>query len=70
MSLWTIKAHELIAAQARQLAQLARESDDHLTLRANPRATAGDELRMRGVPIQARGVSGTMRGTQPHTEIR
>jgi hypothetical protein len=71
MSLWTIKAHELIAAQARQLAQLARESDDQAVLRPIRGATpAGDELRLRGIPMQARGVGGTMRGTQPHTALR
>lgn len=71
MSLWNVKAHELIAAQARQLAELARESDDHLVLRPIRGATpAGDELRLRGIPMQARGVGGTMRGTQPHSALR
>ena len=71
MSLWNVKAHELIAAQARQLAELARESDDHLVLRSARGATpAGDEARLRGIPLQARGVGGTIRGTQPHRALR
>jgi hypothetical protein len=65
------KHAELDAHNAKQLAAFARESDDHLTMKSAKGATpAGDELRLRGVPIQARGVGGTIRGTQPHTALR
>lgn len=71
MSLWTVKAHQLAAAQAQQLVELAHETDDHLTIRSARGATpAGDEARLRGIPLQARGVGGTIRGTQPHTALR
>lgn len=72
MSLWNVKAHELIAAQARLLAELAREAADPIILTKPVRGAtpAGDELRLRGIPMQARGVGGTMRGTQPHSALR
>ena len=34
-----------------------------------PPTTAGDRMRMRGVPIQAIGVGGTLPGTQPLDEV-
>ena len=62
---------ELDEHNAQVLAKFARETDDHLTIRSAKGATpAGDELRLRGVPIQARGVGGTIRGTQPHSALR
>ena len=62
---------ELDAHNAKQLAQFARETDDGFTLKmARGSTPAGDELRLRGIPMQARGVSGTIRGTQPHSAIR
>lgn len=72
MSHWTTKAHNLATAQATLIADLARETTDHLTLSRPVRGAtpAGDELRLRGIPMQARGVSGTMRGTQPHSALR
>ena len=67
MSMWTVKAHDLIPAQAKIIAELARESSDTTLLRPIIGATpAGDEARLRGIPvIGARGVGGTIRGTRP-----
>ena len=71
MSHWKTKAHNLITAQAQLIAQLARETDTTTITRPARGATpAGDEHRLRGIPMQARGVSGTMRGTQPHSALR
>lgn len=72
MSLWNIKAHELAAAQARLLADLARESADPIVLTKPVRGAtpAGDEIRLRGIPVQARGIGGTIRHTQPHSALR
>ena len=65
MNLWRAKAHDLIPAQARIVADLAREADDHLILRPICGATpAGDEQRLRGIPVIG-GVSGAIRGTRP-----
>lgn len=62
---------ELNAHCAKQLAQFAREADDSLVLRTVRGATpAGDEQRLRGIPALARGVGGTIRGTQPHSALR
>lgn len=73
MSLWKVKAHELAAAQARLLAQIAREcGDEPIILKPTRGATpAGDEQRLRGIPVVgSRGVTGTIRGTQPHSALR
>jgi len=70
MNLWSTPAHKLRQAQAQLIAELAREPDT-ITLKPVRGATpAGDEHRLRGIPMQARGVGGTMRGTQPHSECR
>lgn len=75
MSLWRVKAHELRAAQARQIADIARETADQPTTLTRAhighRSPAGDEQRLRGIPVTgARGVTGTMPGTQPHAALR
>jgi hypothetical protein len=71
MSHWKTKAHELVTAQAQLVAALAREADTPtLTKPVRGATPAGDELRLRGIPMQARGVGGTMRGTQPHSALR
>lgn len=72
MNLWRAKAHDLIPAQARIVAELAREAADPIVLTKPVRGAtpAGDEHRLRGIPMQARGVGGTMRGTQPHSALR
>lgn len=65
-TLWETPAHQLQAAQARLLADLARETDDHLTLRPVTGATpAGDEQRLRGIPAIGRGVAGVINHTKP-----
>lgn len=64
--LWTVKAHQLAEAQAVQLVEIARDTDDDTPLRADPRAAAGDEQRLRGIPVVgARGVPGHIPGTRP-----
>lgn len=73
MSLWTVKAHHLAQAQAKQLADIARDTaTETITLKPVRGATpAGDEQRLRGIPVVgARGVGGTIKGTQPHRALR
>lgn len=67
MSLWTVKAHDLLAAQARVLAEALRDADpDELEDRHRYIATAaGDERRLRGIPALARGVGSAIPGTSP-----
>lgn len=65
MSLWTVKAHQLAAAQARLLLELARDTttdNTPLSYRVTP---AGDERRLRGIPAIGRGVQGHIPGTRP-----
>jgi len=76
LNLWRAKAHELIPAQARIVADLAREtSNEPATLTngkgpAGHRSAEGDPHRLRGIPMFARGIGGTMPGTQPHSALR
>ena len=65
MNLWKTKAHDLRAAQARLLLELARDTttdNTALTYRVTP---AGDERRLRGIPAIGRGVQGHIPGTRP-----
>lgn len=72
MSLWTTKAHDLIAAQARALAEVLTDiNPDELEDRHRYIATAaGDERRLRGIPCLARGIGGAIKGTRPHADLR
>ena len=61
---------DLIQAQAELVRKALRDSDPTTPMRhAGPPTTAGDRARMRGVPIQAIGVGGTLPGTQPLEEL-
>ena len=69
MSLWTTKAHQLLAAQAQQLAEIIQDADQPDTQAY--RATAGgDERKLRGIPAVARGVQGAIPGTRPGDTLR
>ena len=57
----------LRTALARQMAELAREVGEAMPSKG--RTAGGDVRRMRGIPIQARGVPGTLPGTQPEDEL-
>lgn len=70
MSLWTSRAHELRAAQARILATIVQDLDPDSpeleTYKTRHIASpAGDERKLRGIPVQAPGIGGTMPGTNP-----
>lgn len=73
MSTWTAKAHELREAQARVLADILRDLDpddpvlDPFKTRhqIGSRSPAGDEQRLRMIPVYARGVPGTIPETDP-----
>jgi len=68
MSTWTARAHELRAAQARIVANILREIDpDDPVLTEHRYATtlAGDERKLRGIPVYARGVGGAIPGSRP-----
>lgn len=61
---------ELLEAQAAAVRKALRDSEVTTPMRVHgPPTTAGDRARMRGVPIQAIGVGGTLPGTQPLTEV-
>lgn len=68
---------EEAARNAELLAQLAREStgptareerERHIHERAQRRFEFPTTVDLRGIPATGRGVSGTIRGTQPETE--
>lgn len=59
---------ELDAEAGRKLLQAIEEADDDDVL-PNPFAKIGDPVRMRGFPLMAPGVGGTMRGTSPLGEV-
>lgn len=69
MSLWTTKAHDLLQAQARILAEIITEldvDDPRLPGSRHIASPAGSELALRGIPVVgARGVGGTIRHTHP-----
>lgn len=68
MTLWTTRAHHLLEAQAQQLADVLREIDpDDPALTEHRYATtlAGDERKLRGIPVYARGVGGAIPGSRP-----
>jgi hypothetical protein len=61
---------ELHAHQARILAEALHPDTQNIPLRDCAGITArGDARRLRGVPIQAKGVGGTSPGTNPESEI-
>lgn len=66
MSLWTTRAHDLLRAQAQQIATIIRDIDptDQTTYRTT---AAGDERKLRGIPAIGRGVTGAIPGTSPHS---
>lgn len=73
MSIWTVKAHQLLHAQATQLADILTDldTDDPALAQRNDRlighrSAAGDEQRLRMIPVYARGVPGCIPGTSPH----
>lgn len=51
------------AKRARVMAELEREPDDRRVVGGV--TPAGDERRLRGIPVQARGVAGAIPGTRP-----
>lgn len=56
---------------AKQLAEIARETGGSLSEERDARkyfSSAGDEETLRGIPVQARGIGGTARGTDPLRE--
>lgn len=60
------KHADLDQHNAKQLAQFARESGDHLLLETGPgRNPAGHEKVLRAIPIIAKGISGTIPTTNP-----
>jgi hypothetical protein len=67
MSLWTTKAHQLLEAQAKQVAEIVNTTDDHITYRTT---AAGDQAKLRGIPAIGRGVPGCIPGTSPHNSQR
>lgn len=68
MSLWTTKAHDLLRAQAEQLATVLQDIDPTQLHQQTYRSTAaGDERKLRGIPAIGRGVTGAIPGTSPHT---
>jgi hypothetical protein len=67
LSLWTARAHELAAAQAQQILELARTTTDPtITFKPTIHVTlGGDPIRLRGIPAIGHGVTGAIRGTRP-----
>lgn len=64
LSLAVIHARER-AEQARMVEHALREATPTEKMTGGPITSPGDRLRMRGVPIQAVGVGGTMLRTDP-----
>lgn len=69
MSHWTTKAHELVTAQARLIADLAREPDTVTMKPARGATPAGDSRKLRGIPAIGRNVSGAIPQTNPEHSI-
>jgi hypothetical protein len=68
MNLWTSKAHQLRAHQARLLADIIRNinpDDPTAAERVYTTTLAGDERKLRGIPAIGRGVTGAIPGTSP-----
>lgn len=67
MSLWSSKAHDLRAAQAKALAEIIRnvDPDDPPTAKIYRTTAGGDERKLRGIPAIGRGVAGAIPGTNP-----
>lgn len=63
-----IQREALAADQARMVADALVGAN--VNAPTTPRAAAGDPRRLRGIPITARGVGGTMPGTHPESVIR
>lgn len=61
----------LAAQQAKQVARILRESPDlNLTTRPTRGTAAGDERKLRGIPVVgARGVGGAIPGTRPGARL-
>jgi len=56
------------ARQARLVRDALRESTPLEVAKSGPGIHPGDRLALRGIPVQAVGVGGTMLGTQPERE--
>lgn len=65
--LWVIRVTEE-ADQARMVRDALRESTPLEVAKSGPGILPGDRLALRGIPVQAVGVGGTMLGTQPERE--
>jgi hypothetical protein len=60
---------ELDAHNAKLLARFAQETNDP-TATTTSRNPAGHERVLRAIPVIAKGISGTIPGTQPHSALR
>ena len=69
MSTWTARTHELLTAQANQLAQILQDIDPTeptIQERRYYASNGGDHLKLRGIPAIGRSVAGAIPGTSPH----
>ena len=74
MNSWSARAHELRATQARILADilLSIDADDPILDAYKTRysgSPAGHEKKLRGIPVQARGIGGTIAHTNPMSAL-
>lgn len=61
---------QLEAADERKVARIVAEAAEQESSSVAPGAAAGDDWeRMRGFPLHTRRVNGTMRGTDPFSEV-
>jgi hypothetical protein len=69
MNTWTAKAHQLREAQAKILADILLNLDpnDPRTIQDTKHygSPAGHEKKLRGIPVQMRGIGGTSPNTNP-----
>lgn len=65
--LWVERAAES-ARQARAVTRVLHEATPREIAKSGPGILPGDSLALRGIPVQAVGVGGTMLGTQPERE--
>jgi hypothetical protein len=54
-------------ADLQKIARITQDHDPHPTTTTSA-TLPGDQRRLRGIPVQARGVTGTSPGTNPATE--
>lgn len=60
-----LRTADLNAQMAKQITELARETGEHLQRPVRGATAGGDERKLRGIPIYARGVGGAIAGTRP-----